>query len=129
MVMAVQPRLVGVENVVEAALAVYQARHERVIQVALMEMVDCEVSIDVGRLPVVAAVDSRVAEIVVDETVICDQLAAAVWSLADQGWRVTVLVATHRTGEGHFGLRGTPCRLQTWWETDAGIDFGSYETP
>ena len=92
-------------------------------------MVDREIAADASRLSVVAAGESRVAEIMVDETVVCEQLIQAVWSLAAQGWSATVVVPASRMGEAHFALRGLPCRLQAWWEDVATAHFGSHEKP
>ncbi len=129
MAIAVQASLIGTERVVDRALAIYRAHLERAIEVPLADMVDCAVSVDVARLAVVAAGESRGAEIMVDETVACDQLVTAVWSLAEQGWTTTVVVPAERMGEAHRALRGLPCRLQAWWEDGALISFGSFETP
>jgi len=129
MAMAVQVSLVGTDRVVDRALAIYRAHRERAIEVPLGTMVDREVSVDVARLSVVAAGDIRVAEVMVDETVLCSELPAALWSLADQGWRTTVVVPTARLGEAHTALRGVPCRLQGWWEDSTQIRFGSHEAP
>jgi hypothetical protein len=65
----------------------------------------------------------------VDETVMCEQLTTALWSLNDQGWRATVVVPTARLGEAHTALRGVPGRLQGWWEDSTGICFGVPEIP
>jgi hypothetical protein len=129
MAMAVQVSLIGTERVVDRALAIYRAHLERAQQVSLGEMVDREVTVDAARLAVVAAGDSRVAEIMVDETVLCQQLTQAIWSLSDQGWQTVVVVPAARMGEAHFALRGVPCRLQAWWEDDATVRFGAHEVP
>lgn len=129
MAMAVQVSLIGTDRVVDRALAIYGAHLERAIHVPLGDMVDREMAIDVGRLSVVAAGDTRTAEIMVDETVLCAQLTPAIWSLADQGWTTTVVVPSARMGEAHTALRGIPCRLQAWWEDASGISFGSFELP
>jgi hypothetical protein len=129
MAMAVQVSLIGTERVVDRALAIYRAHLERAIEVPLGDMVDRQVPVDVAHLSVVAAGEIRVAEIMVDETVMCAQLAGALWSLNDQGWRATVVVPTARLGEAHTALRGVPCRLQGWWEDTAAICFGSPEIP
>ena len=129
MAMAVQVSLIGADRVVDRALAIHRAHLERAIEVSLGEMVDREIAVDVARLPVVAIGDSRVAEIMVDETVLCAQVTAAIWSLAEQGWQADVIVPAARMGEAHTSLRGLPCRLQAWWEDDAGISFGPYERP
>ncbi len=129
MAMAVQVSLIGTDRVVDRALAIYRAHLERAIEVPLADMVDREIAMDVARLSVVAAGDIRVAEIMVDETVLCAQVTAAIWSLAEQGWQANVVVPASRMGEAHASLRGVPCRLQAWWEDDSGISFGAYERP
>ncbi len=129
MAMAVQVSLIGTDRVVDRALAVFGAHLERAIHVPLGDMVDREMAIDVARLSVVAAGDSRTAEIMVDETVLCAQVIPAIWSLADQGWDTTVVIAAPRMGEAHAALRGIPCRLQAWWEDTSGISFGAFERP
>ena len=92
-------------------------------------MVDREVAVDVARLSVVAMGDSRVAELMVDETVMCAQVTMAIWSLVEQGWQANIVVPASRMGEAHTALRGVPCLLQAWWEDPSGICFGSYERP
>ena len=129
MAMAVQVSLIGTDRVVDRALAIYRAHFERAVHVSLGEMVDRDVAVDVARLSAVAAGDSRTAEIMVDETVVCQQLVTAIWSLADQGWKTTVVVPAGRMGEAHFALRGLPCRLQAWWEDGTNVWFGAYEKP
>ena len=129
MAMAVQVSLIGTDRVVDRALAIYGAHLERAIHVPLGDMVDREVAVDVARLSVVAAGESRVAEIMIDETVACQQLTPALWSLADQGWTATVVVPAGRMGEAHFALRGLPCRLQAWWEDGTSVQFGAHEIP
>jgi hypothetical protein len=129
MAMAVQVSLMGTDRVVDRALAIYGAHLERAVHVPLADMVDREVAVDVARLSVVAAGESRVAEIMVDETVVCQQLTLALWSLADQGWQATVVVPAARMGEAHQALRGVPCRLQAWWEDETLVCFGAHETP
>jgi hypothetical protein len=127
--MAVQVSLIGTDRVVDRALAIHRAHLERAIEVPLADMVDREIAVDVGRLSVVAAGDSRVAEIMVDATILCAQLTAAIWSLAEQGWQANVIIPASRMGEAHTALRGVPCRLQSWWEDTTGIAFGAFERP
>ena len=129
MAMAVQVSLIGTERVVDRALAIYRAHLDRAVHVSVGDMVDREIAVDVARLSVVAAGDSRTAEIMVDETVLCAQVAPAIWSLADQAWKTTVVVPASRMGEAHTALRGVPCRLQAWWEDESGISFGAFERP
>jgi hypothetical protein len=127
--MAVQASLIGTERVVDRSLAIYRAHLDRAIEVPLGDMVDRAIGIDAARLSVVAATDSRIAEIMIDETVVCGQIVQSVWSLAEQAWNVTVVVPAARMGEAHFALRGVPCRLQAWWEDGSTVCFGGYERP
>lgn len=129
MAIAVQASLIGTERVVDRALAIYRAHLEKAIAIPLGDMVDTDVAIDVARLTAVAAGESRIAEIMVDETVVCEQLTPAIWSLSAQGWDATVVVPAERMGEAHFAMRGLPCQLQAWWEDGATVCFGSFETP
>ena len=129
MAMAVQVSLIGTDRVVDRALAIYRAHLDRAIEVPLGDMVDREISIDAARLSVVAAGDSRVAEIMVDETVLCDQVIPSIWSLDEQGWQAIVVVPASRMGEAHASLRGVPCQLQAWWEDSSGVAFGPFERP
>ena len=129
MAMAVQVSLIGTDRIVDRALAISRAHLERAIEVPLGDMVDREVAVDVARLSVVAQGDIRVAEIMVDETVMCAQVTMAIWSLVDQGWQANVVIPASRMGEAHTALRGVPCQLQAWWEDSSGICFGSYERP
>ena len=129
MAIAVQASLIGTERVVDRALAIYRAHLDKAIEVPLGDMVDTGVGIDVARVAVVAAGESRVAEIMVDETIVCEQLSAAIWSLANQGWSATVVVPAERMGEAHYALRGLPCVLQAWWEDGTTVCFGSHEIP
>ncbi len=129
MAMAVQASLIGIERVVDQALAIYRAHLDRAVEVPLGDMVDRGIGVDAARLSVVAAIDNRVAEIVIDETVVCGQLIQSVWSLAEQGWTTTIVVPAARIGEAHYALRGLPCRLQAWWEEGSTICFGAYENP
>ena len=129
MAIAVQASLIGTERVVDRALAIYRAHLERAVEVPLGDMVDREIAVDAARLSVVAAGESRVAEIMVDETVMCDQLSQGIWSLAEQGWNTTVVLPAPRMGEAHHALRGLPCRLQAWWEDGSMVCFGAYERP
>lgn len=129
MAMAVQASLIGTERVVDRALAIYRAHLDRAVEVPLGDMVDREIGVDAARLSVIAATDSRVAEIIIDETLVCEQLVQSVWSLAEQGWTTTVIVPAARMGEAHYALRGLPCRLQTWWEDGSTVWFGVYEKP
>ena len=129
MAMAVQVSLIGTERVVDRTLAIYRSHLDRAVEVSLGDMVDRPVSGDVAGLSVVAAGDLRIAEIMVDETVVCAELTGAIWSLHDQGWKTVIVVPTSRLGEAHSALRGVPCLLQGWWEDSTSIRFGSHETP
>ncbi|MFQ5555474.1 MAG: hypothetical protein ACE5GC_08925 [Acidimicrobiia bacterium] len=116
-------------QVATSVLRTYRARHERVSEVPLADMVSGALRSDVRGVKAVAAGDLRVTEIVVPEEMECAAVASAVWTLAARGWSVDVLVPSCRLGEAHAGLRGAPCRLQPWWVDDSEISFGGYETP
>lgn len=119
----------GESRVATSALRSYGARHERVSEVWLTELLSGSVPGDVGGIKAIAAGDLRVAEIVLPEEADCASLASAVWILSTRGWDVSVLLPSHRLGEAHAVLRSTPCRLQGWWLEDGEISFGNYETP
>ena len=116
-------------QVATSVLRTYGARHERVAEVPLADMLVGSVAGDLRGVKAVAAGDLRVTEIVVPEEMECAAVASAVWVLAARGWSVDVLVPSYRIGEAHAGLRGAPCRLQPWWIDDSEISFGGYETP
>ena len=116
-------------RVATSAVRAYTARHERVREVPLAEMLAGAVIGNVTGIKAVAAGDLRVAEIVLPEEAPCETVAAATWLLNDRGWDVSVLLPLHRLGEAHATLRGAPCRLQSWWIDDGEVRFGGYETP
>lgn len=58
-----------------------------------------------------------------------ESLGAAASAAVAAGWRVGVLVATHRMGEAHRLLRGRPLHLQAWWHDGDRVCFGGPEVP
>lgn len=50
-------------------------------------------------------------------------------SIVAQGWQVGVVVPSHRLGDAHHHLRGTPVHLQAWWYEEDRICFGGPEVP
>ena len=119
----------GDTHVATAALRAYAARHERVAEVPLVELLAGAAAPGSLGVKAVAVADLRVVEVVVPDEVVCEGLASSVWALAAQGWDVVVLLPLHRLGEGHGGLRGVPCRLQSWWMENGEVSFGSCEIP
>lgn len=116
-------------RVATSAVRTYAARHERVAEVPLSRVLEGAVAGDVTGVRAVVAGDLRVVEIVLPEEMEPGALASAIWLLAARGWSVDLLAPSHRLGEAHVALRGSPCRLQPWWLDDGEISFGSFETP
>lgn len=50
-------------------------------------------------------------------------------SVVGQGWRVGVIVPSHRIGDAHRALRGRQLHLQAWWADEDRICFGGPEVP
>jgi hypothetical protein len=50
-------------------------------------------------------------------------------SVVASGWRVGVVVPSHRAGEAHGSLRGRPLHIQSWWQDGDDIRFGGTEVP
>ncbi|NND04730.1 MAG: hypothetical protein HKN91_18315 [Acidimicrobiia bacterium] len=116
-------------SVTDAVIAAYTARREKVQTMPVSEMVSGQVSADLSTLTAVVCAEQRVAEIVVDEGLDLERLAAAAWALAGRGWDLTVLVPTSQIGDAHTSLRAAPCLIQPWWSDADGIWFGAFETP
>ena len=112
----------------DAAVRSYEARGTTVLLIPLIEMVHVSVGSDVASVRTVVAVEDRTAELVIDDGPF-EALARAVSALAARGWDVVTLVPSARNGEAHRALRGTPCRLQTWWLEDSNVRFGALERP
>jgi hypothetical protein len=110
-------------------VAHYGKRHEAVVESWLAEMAGAPVTDALGFLSCVVAFDRRIIEIVVPSAAEASGLSAVVWSLAASGWHVTVLAPAAGMGSAHVALRGTPCRLQSWWHEDGEVVFGRYERP
>ena len=129
MAVAVQTEVTAVGDVVQAAVSHYARRHEAVVESWLAEMAGVPVTDALGFLSCVVAIDRRAIEIVVPSTADAAGLSAVVWDLAGSGWTVTVLAPSYGMGVAHAALRGTPCRLQSWWYHDGELVFGRYERP
>ncbi|HSF87199.1 MAG TPA: hypothetical protein VLG28_16285 [Acidimicrobiia bacterium] len=129
MAVAVQAEVTAVAEVVRASVAHYGKRHEAVVESWLAEMAGAPVTDALGFLSCVVAFDRRIIEIVVPSAAEASGLSAVVWSLAASGWHVTVLAPAAGMGSAHVALRGTPCRLQSWWHEDGEVVFGRYERP
>jgi len=119
----------GDGRVATSTLRAYGARTERAAEVWLADLMSGAVVGDLTGIKAVAAGDLRVVEVIIPEDVPCESVASALWLLSTRGWDATVLVPCHRLGEAHAVLRGTPCRLQSWWIEDGEVSFGGHETP
>ena len=116
-------------SVTDAVVAAYTARREKVHTMAVSELVSGIVSADFSALTAVVAPEQRVTEVVADDALNLERLAAAAWALAGRGWDLVVLVPTSRIGDAHASLRSAPCVIQPWWSDADGVWFGSFETP
>ncbi len=116
-------------HVADQVAAAYTARRERVRSMPLSDLVSDRVVADLSEVRTLVATDMRVVEIVTDDHVELERLAAAAWALAGLGWDVTVLVPCDRVGDAHASLRSTPCLIQPWWVDGDGVWFGAHETP
>lgn len=114
--------------VADAAAGIHAARGNQVLDIPLLEMVHVALAADMATVRSVVAVEERTVELVVDERPF-EALARAVWALSARGWNLAVLVPCGRAGEAHRALRGTPCRLQSWWIQNGRVYFGAYEIP
>jgi hypothetical protein len=127
MAVAVRESMVtDVDRVTAATLDVYARRRELATEMPLAELLS--VPSDLGALRAVAGASDRTVEIVLDAEVEAAAIAPSAWALAAKGFQPVVLVALGRIGEAHEGLRGTPCRLQSWWSNGDDIVFGAFET-
>jgi len=107
----------------------YKVRGERVQAISLADMLAGAVAADLSDLTAIVAADARVVEVVADDHLDLERLAAASWVLTGRGWDVTVLVPCNRIGDAHASLRAAPCTLQPWWIDADGVWFGGRETP
>lgn len=73
--------------------------------------------------------DLHRCELVVDEDVPLGLLKPVAEMLSEEGWKVTVLVPSHRCGEAHHDLRGGRCRIQQYWLEGDLLRFGRPELP
>ncbi len=115
-----------VDRVTAATLGVYARRRDLATEMPLAELLS--VPSDLGALRAVVGAADRTVEIVLDAEVEAAAVAPSAWALAAKGFQPIVLVALARIGEAHDGLRGTPCRLQSWWSSGDDIVFGAFET-
>ena len=127
MAVAVRESMItDVDRVTEATLDVYNRRRELATEMPLAELLS--VPSDLGALRAVVGANDRTVEIVLDAEVEAAAVAPSTWALAAKGFQPIVLVALDRIGEAHKGLRGTPCRLQSWWPSGDEVVFGGFET-
>ncbi len=115
--------------VIEAAVASYAARGDRVRVMPLSDLVADSVSADLSTVSAIIAAEQRAVEIVADDGLELERLAPATWAMAGRGWDVVVLVPSERIGDAHASLRSVPCHLQPWWIDPAGLWFGALEIP
>lgn len=127
MAVAVQETLTEVDRVAAATVEVYARRRDAALEMPLAELL--EVPKSVGSLRAVVANGDRQVEIVLDADFDAASLAPGLWALAARGWQPVVLIALDRIGAAHVELRGTPCRLQSWWLHDDEVVFGGFESP
>ena len=118
--------ITDVDRVTAATLDVYNRRRELATEMPLAELLS--VPSDLGALRAVVGANDRTVEIVLDAEVEAAAVAPSTWALAAKGFQPIVLVALDRIGEAHGGLRGTPCRLQSWWPSGDEVVFGGFET-
>ncbi len=114
--------------VADAAASIHSARGNQVLDIPLLEMVHVALAADVATTHSVIAVEERTVELVVEDGPF-EALAPAVWALAARGWEVVTLLPSARSGEAHRALRGSPCRLQSWWMDEDRVCFGPFERP
>lgn len=129
MALLIESTVTVAANVTEAVVAAYAARGDRVRTMPVSELVSGVVSADLSKLTAVVAAEQRVAEIVADDALDLERLAATAWALAGRGWDLFVLVPTSRIGDAHASLRTAPCKIQPWWSDADGVWFGAPETP
>lgn len=116
-----------VDHVIGAVVAAYASHREVVTEMPLAEF--APVPRSAGSLRSVVVSGQYTVEIALDDEADAAVLAAVAWDLAGRGWSAVVLVPLDRLGEAHGDLRGTPCLLQGWWRSEAGVAFTAPETP
>ncbi len=129
MALLIEPTVDVAAGVTDAVVAAYTARREKVHTMPVSELVAGIVNADLSALTAVVVPEQRVAEIVADDALNLERLAAAAWALAGRGWDLIVLVPTSRIGDAHTSLRSAPCVIQPWWGDADGVWFGAFETP
>lgn len=129
MALLIEPTVDVAASVTDAVVAAYATRRESVQTMPVSELVSDFVSADLSSLTAVVSASQRVAEVVVDEGIELERLAAAAWALAGRGWDLIVLVPTSQIGDAHTSLRAAPCLIQPWWSDADGVWFGAFETP
>jgi len=127
MAVAVQESTItDVDRVTAATLDVYARCHDLATEMPLAELLS--VPSGLGALRAVVGATRRTVEIVLDAEVDAAAAAPAVWSLFSKGFQPIILVSLERLGEAHDGLRGAPCRLQSWWTSEDAVVFGAFES-
>ena len=126
MAVAVHPEQSVALDVSEAAAAIFARSGDLVAEIPVGRIVGAATG-DMLSIRAVAVADTRHIEVVADGDF--GPVRSCVHQLVADGWRVTVLVALARLGEGHGELRRTGCMIQPWWHAEGSIVFGAVETP
>jgi hypothetical protein len=127
MAVAVRETISDVDRVAAAVLDTHALRGDSALESQLVEFLDLPSNL--GSIRTVTVAGDRVIEIVLDADMEAAALTLGIWRLAGRGWDVRVLVALDRIGRAHPELRGVPCRLQPYWFSADGVDFGGFEIP
>lgn len=127
MAVAVRETISDVDRVAAAVLDAHALHGDSALESQLVEFLD--LPSDLGSIRTVTMAGDRVIEIVLDADMEAAALTPGIWRIAGRGWDVRVLVALDRIGRAHPELRGVPCRLQPYWFSADGVDFGGFEIP
>ncbi len=127
MAVAVRETISDVDRVAAAVLDAHALRGDSALESQLVEFLDLPSNL--GSIRTVTVAGDRVIEIVLDADMEAAALTPGIWRIAGRGWDVRVLVALDRIGRAHPELRGVPCRLQPYWFSAEGVDFGGFEIP
>ena len=129
MALLIEETVDAAAHVIAGVVDAYSARRERVQSMPLTELLSGDISPDLAAVTTVVAGDLRTVEVITDDQLDLERLAAATWLLSGRGWDVTVVVPCNRIGDAHASLRAAPCRLQPWWFDEHGVWFGAPEIP
>ncbi len=116
--------------VADAAARAWSRRSDSVMEMPVATLVDMpafHAAPDTAMAVMVP--DLQRCELVVDDAVPLARLQPVAEMLAEEGWTVTVLVPTRRTGEAHRDLRGARCGIQPYWLEGKELHFGRHQLP